>query len=172
MDWDRLLNEQRFCDERYQAEPHRPIYVQDADRITFSAAFRRLANKTQVHPLYENDHLHHRLIHSIETASVGRSLGMTIGHWLEDAHELHAGTKHTIAGTVQAACLAHDIGNPPFGHSANLRLGNGFRPTSMPNMEFSAKWTQTSEMNSKSLKATRKAFEFCLDSKCIEMRAA
>ena len=97
-----------------------------SDRITFSAPFRRLANKTQVHPLYENDHIHHRLIHSLETASVGRSLGIAVGDWLEREHGLGSGEKHAVAGIVQAACLAHDIGNPPFGHSGEATIGSWF----------------------------------------------
>ncbi|WP_328588504.1 dGTP triphosphohydrolase [Pseudogemmobacter blasticus] len=126
MDWASLLNLGRLGDPSYAEEPHRPIYVQDSDRIVFSQPFRRLANKTQVHPLYENDHLHHRLIHSIETASVGRSLGMSVGHWLETQKHIEAGQKHAISGLVYAACLAHDIGNPPFGHSGEAAMGEWF----------------------------------------------
>jgi dGTPase len=126
MEWQKLLLQERFGDPEYVQEPHRPLYVQDADRISFSAPFRRLANKTQVHPLYENDHIHHRLIHSVETSSVGRSLGMSVGHWLEETQRVDIGAKHIIAGTVQAACLAHDIGNPPFGHSGEAAIGTWF----------------------------------------------
>ncbi len=127
MDWVHLLSSKRLGDGNYVEEPHRPIYVQDLDRIVFSAPFRRLANKTQVHPLYDHDHIHHRLIHSVETGSVGRSLGMSIGHWLEVECLVTAGAKHTIAGIVQAACLAHDIGNPPFGHSGEAAIGSWFK---------------------------------------------
>ena len=126
MEWQTLLNRQRLHDGSYEEKADRPSFVQDADRITFSAPFRRLANKTQVHPLYENDHLHHRLIHSVETASVGRSLGIAVGDWLEKEHSLPAGEKHAVAGIVQAACLAHDIGNPPFGHSGEAAIGEWF----------------------------------------------
>ncbi|WP_339073139.1 dGTP triphosphohydrolase [Sinorhizobium meliloti] len=126
MDWPTLLDRKRLCDPNYVEKPDRPTFVQDADRITFSAPFRRLANKTQVHPLYENDHLHHRLIHSVETASVGRSLGVAVGDWLEKDHNLGAGEKHVVAGMTQAACLAHDIGNPPFGHSGEAAIGSWF----------------------------------------------
>lgn len=127
MEWKFLLNADRLGDPTYSEEPHRPIYVQDADRITFSAPFRRLANKTQVHPLYDHDHIHHRLIHSVETSSVGRSLGMQVGSWLEKEKFVHAGDRHAIAGVVQAACLAHDIGNPPFGHSGEEAIGEWFK---------------------------------------------
>ena len=126
MDWTRLLTEARFRDPGYVYAENRPSYVQDADRILFSAPFRRLANKTQVHPLYENDHVHHRLIHSVETGSVGRSLGMEAGAWLEGQGALAPGARHLVAGAVQAACLCHDIGNPPFGHSGESAIGAWF----------------------------------------------
>jgi len=126
LDWVDLLDRRRLCSTDSVEKPDRPSFVQDADRITFSAPFRRLANKTQVHPLYENDHLHHRLIHSVETASVGRSLGIAVGDWLEKDHALGTGEKHAVAGMVQAACLAHDIGNPPFGHSGEAAIGHWF----------------------------------------------
>ena len=127
MEWLLLLNHDRLGDDDYVEEAHRPIHVQDLDRIVFSAPFRRLANKTQVHPLYDHDHIHHRLIHSVETGSAGRSLGMAVGHWLEECGHVVAGSKHIIAGVVQAACLAHDIGNPPFGHSGEEAIGQWFK---------------------------------------------
>lgn len=128
MTWEQLLRQQRFGDPEYVSEEHRPLYIQDADRIVFSEPFRRLANKTQVHPLYEHDHIHHRLIHSVETSSVGRSLGLTVGHWLEAEKKVLAqgADKFTVGGTVQAACLAHDIGNPPYGHSGEAAIGSWF----------------------------------------------
>lgn len=126
MEWQGLLNLGRLGDDSYTEEPNRPIYVQDADRIVFSQPFRRLANKTQVHPLYDHDHLHHRLIHSVETSSVGRSIGMGVGHWLEANNKISNGEKHVVAGLVHAACLAHDIGNPPFGHSGEASIGEWF----------------------------------------------
>ena len=129
MDWGKLLQQERLLDPSYTPKLNRPLFAQDADRIVFSAPFRRLANKTQVHPLYDNDHVHHRLIHSVETSMVGRSLGLEVGHWLE-AQKHFERTEDTnrfsIAGTVQAACLAHDIGNPPFGHSGEDAIGDWF----------------------------------------------
>ena len=127
MEWPRLLNLSRLGDKDYVEKAERPIYVQDYDRIAFCAPFRRLAHKTQVHPLNDHDHIHHRLIHSIEVASVGRSLGMSIGHWLEEQDHAETGSKHIISGMVQAACLAHDIGNPPFGHSGEAAIGDWFK---------------------------------------------
>ncbi|AJY48297.1 dGTP triphosphohydrolase [Martelella endophytica] len=126
MDWSRLLDLDRLWNPGYQADPRRPAYDQDADRISFSAPFRRLANKTQVHPLYDNDHIHHRLIHSVETASVGRSLGLDVGWWLEQEGKVEKGGQAAVAGLVHAACLAHDIGNPPFGHSGEDAIGAWF----------------------------------------------
>ena len=129
MIWSELLTQERLRHPEYDEQSNRPLYTQDADRLVFSAPFRRLANKTQVHPLYDHDHIHHRLIHSIETSMVGRSLGMSVGDWLEKEHNLKAipnVDKHTLAGTVQAACLAHDIGNPPFGHSGEDAIGTWF----------------------------------------------
>lgn len=89
---------------------YRTAFHRDYDRIVFSNPFRRLSKKTQVHPLSKNDHVHNRLTHSLETASVGRSLGLITGS--KNAEEL----KYDLASVIQAACLAHDIGNPPFGH--------------------------------------------------------
>lgn len=126
MNWKDLLNTTRLMSPDYPERPGRPMYMQDIDRITFSAPFRRLANKTQVHPLYDNDHIHHRLIHSLEVSSVGRSLGVEVGQWLVDGGVLSEAERDKVSGIVQAACLAHDIGNPPFGHSGEAAIGGWF----------------------------------------------
>lgn len=126
MEWGKLLCSERLGDKQYEPKPNRSIFVQDNDRIVFSAPFRRLANKTQVQPLYEHDHVHHRLIHSIEVSSVGRSLAMRIGSWLEEKGEIAPGESGSLANIVQAACTAHDIGNPPFGHSGEAAMGDWF----------------------------------------------
>lgn len=126
MDWEMLLCSERLGDSRYEQKPDRSIFVQDHDRIVFSAPFRRLANKTQVQPLYEHDHVHHRLIHSVEVSSVGRSLAMRIGAWLEETGRIARGVSSDLASIVQAACAAHDIGNPPFGHSGEKAMGDWF----------------------------------------------
>ncbi len=126
MDWEKLLCSERLGDKHYEPKPNRSIFVQDHDRIVFSAPFRRLANKTQVQPLYEHDHVHHRLIHSIEVSSVGRSLAMRIGNWLEETHRIASGESNSLANIGQAACVAHDIGNPPFGHSGEAAMGDWF----------------------------------------------
>lgn len=126
MDWTQLLSNERLGDATYGQQPGRSIFVQDHDRIVFSAPFRRLANKTQVEPLYQNDHVHHRLIHSIEVGSVGRSMSKRIGHWLVEQGQLPPEGEHDISNIVQAACVAHDIGNPPFGHSGEDAMGSWF----------------------------------------------
>lgn len=123
MEWTQLLDPRRLCRPDYADKPNRPAYLQDYDRILFSEPFRRLAQKTQVHPLYDHDHVHHRMIHSMETSSVGRSLGIQVGEALVADGRLKDGLQHVMAGTVQAACLVHDIGNPPFGHSGEASIG-------------------------------------------------
>lgn len=126
MEWEKLLCSKRLGDNSYEEKSDRSIFVQDHDRIVFSAPFRRLANKTQVQPLYEHDHVHHRLIHSVEVSSVGRSLAMRIGAWLEETGQIGPGEASILASIVQAACAAHDIGNPPFGHSGESAMGDWF----------------------------------------------
>lgn len=128
MEWTNLLKLERFNDRGYPEKKYRPAYMQDMDRILFSPPFRRLANKTQVHPLYDNDHIHHRLIHSLEVTNVGRSLGFEIGAWLFDEKSaIEKDQIDIIAGLVQTACMAHDIGNPPFGHSGEDAIACWFK---------------------------------------------
>jgi dGTPase len=127
MDWNRLLNPGRLCRPEFEEKPGRPAYLQDYDRILFSEPFRRLAQKTQVHPLHDHDHVHHRMIHCMETSSVGRSLGIQVGQRLVERGSLAEGQQHVMAGVVQAACLVHDIGNPPFGHSGEDSIGEWFK---------------------------------------------
>jgi dGTPase len=96
----------------------RSPFQRDHDRILFSGPFRRLADKTQVFPLPVDDHVHSRLTHSLEVATIGRSLGTLVGHRLvESGVELPPGRDaRDVGDCVAAACLAHDLGNPPFGH--------------------------------------------------------
>ena len=133
MDWNKLLDATRPNTGK-PGKPHKPSkdvrspFQRDIDRITFSDAFRRLARKTQVHPLNENDHIHSRLTHSLEVASVGKSLGVHIGNFLQKEGELPSQTQPERVGEiVQAACMAHDIGNPPFGHSGEEAIKNWFQ---------------------------------------------
>ncbi len=117
MDWNLLLTPRRFHKtDALPGSEGRSEFLRDYDRIVFSGAFRRLGRKTQVHPLAGNDHVHTRLTHSLETASVGRSLGLRAYELLKES--LPPGVPPGALGEiVQAACLAHDIGNPPFGHA-------------------------------------------------------
>jgi dGTPase len=118
MQWQDLLCDRRYGTiEREPKETTRTPFEKDIDRIIFADAFRRLNRKTQVHPLPTNDRIHTRLSHSLEVASVGRSLGNNIGQRLNDRFPELKIDSRDIGAIVQAACLAHDIGNPPFGHS-------------------------------------------------------
>lgn len=126
MDWHQLLCADRLRDPNARVQDGRSPFQQDLDRITFSAAFRRLAHKTQVHPLSPNDHVHTRLTHSIEVASVGRSLGTMVGNKVLEKSGLDILPDH-FGYAVQAACLAHDIGNPPFGYSGEDAIRSWFR---------------------------------------------
>src|SRR5580693_141801 len=120
MEWARLLSSKRLRNEGAPPVPEdgRSEFQKDYDRIVFSRAFRRLQGKTQVHPLPDNDHVHTRLTHTLEVASVGRSLGTRAGIKIGEAQNLPDGmTAQDVGAILQAACLAHDIGNPPFGHA-------------------------------------------------------
>ena len=133
LDWQRLLSESRHhlgahpVRVRENVAPAnqdtRTPFERDHDRVIFSAPFRRLARKTQVHPFAEMDHIHNRLTHTLEVASVGRSLGYALGRFIGERKELPpARSVEDIAYVVQSACLAHDIGNPPFGHAGEFAI--------------------------------------------------
>ena len=133
LDWENLLSEKRHSPATLptssaskpspQRQDTRTSFERDYDRVIFSAPFRRLARKTQVHPFAEMDHIHNRLTHTLEVASVGRSLGYALARFLRERQELPpARTVEDIACIVQAACLAHDIGNPPFGHAGEFAI--------------------------------------------------
>lgn len=121
MNWEQLLSDARWGEShRSTASPqkHRSNYDRDYGRILFSSAFRRLQDKTQVFPLGRNDYVRTRLTHSLEVAHIGASLGMLAGEWLAESGSLPSPVLPSDLGTiVSTACLAHDIGNPPFGHS-------------------------------------------------------
>jgi dGTPase len=110
----------------------RTSFLRDYDRIIFSSAFRRLQNKTQVFPLPGPVFVHNRLTHSLEVASVGRSLGKAAGDVLGEKYthngeEFREFYRYELSSVIGAACLAHDIGNPPFGHSGEEAIRNFFR---------------------------------------------
>lgn len=127
MTWPQLLLAQRLgaSSKEPQLEPGRTPFHKDHDRIIFSSSFRRLDRKTQVHPLSENDHVHNRLTHSLEVGCVGRSLGTRAGHRIRHLLPKHIDPSD-IGAMVQAACLAHDIGNPPFGHAGEDAIRHWF----------------------------------------------
>ncbi len=122
VDWSCLLSKTRLGEQANTSPtmPGRSEFQRDFDRIIFSSAFRRLQDKTQVFPLAESDYVRTRLTHSLEASSVGRSLGALVGAQLVDRYrdlcDLGIGPAD-VGAIVAAACLAHDIGNPPFGHS-------------------------------------------------------
>ena len=123
MNWDKLLSAERInCDGKSVVDSDddmRGPFARDYDRVLFSTAFRRLADKTQVFPIPENDHVHCRLTHSIEVASVGRAVAKEVGRYILSNHPALKPKYEAsdFGDIVAAACLAHDIGNPPFGHS-------------------------------------------------------
>lgn len=129
MDWQSLLIRERFSSSGGEFhESGRSGFQRDMDRLLFCSAFRRLQGKTQVHPLPKNDHVHNRLTHSLEVASVGRTLGTRVGLVLRDRDELpKESSPDDVGAIVQAACLAHDIGNPPFGHACEEAIGSWMR---------------------------------------------
>ncbi|OEU73615.1 MAG: hypothetical protein BA874_08520 [Desulfuromonadales bacterium C00003068] len=126
LQWSALLSNQRVDQKSSLTPPtdhaERSEFESDYDRAVFSEPFRRLAKKTQVHPLAPNDHIHNRLIHSIEVASVGRSLGKKVQHFLQQKYPDQAQIFDELSLIVQVGCLIHDIGNPPFGHAGEYAI--------------------------------------------------
>jgi dGTPase len=128
MNWVQLLSNKRLGQEQQpHVEDDRTEFQRDYDRLIFSAPFRRLQNKTQVFPLPGSIFVHNRLTHSLEVSSVGRSLGNDVSRLLLKKHPELINTHITELGSiVSAACLAHDLGNPPFGHSGEKAIGTYF----------------------------------------------
>lgn len=127
MDWHQLLTRERLGKLSHSPEElGRSPFHKDHDRIIFSGAFRRLGRKTQVHPVSSNDLIHTRLTHSLEVSCVGRSLGMLVAEMLRPQLPKWSETSD-LGMIVQSACLAHDIGNPPFGHSGEDAIRYWFR---------------------------------------------
>jgi len=122
MNWESLLIQDRFfLDNLSINESYRSQFHKDQDRVVFSTAFRKLAGKTQVHPLSISDRIHNRLLHSLEVGSVGRSLGVQVGYHIKDDLPDDV-SPDDIGVIVQNACLVHDIGNPPFGHAGEYAI--------------------------------------------------
>ena len=129
MNWRQLISNKRFGleDLHETRKDDRTEFQRDYDRLIFSAPFRRLQNKTQVFPLPGSIFVHNRLTHSLEVSCVGRSLGNNVAHALVEKHPHLKGTHvEEIGAIVSAACLAHDLGNPPFGHSGEQAIGTYF----------------------------------------------
>jgi len=129
MNWNNIFSEKRIGGESV-TKSIRTQFQRDFDRLIFSSSFRRLQNKTQVFPLPGSTFVHNRLTHSLEVASVGRSLGKIVGEELtrkneltDDAKEFY---KYELQNVVATACLAHDIGNPAFGHSGEKAISKYF----------------------------------------------
>ncbi len=128
MNWEQLLSTQRLGLEKYQGaqKQERTEYQRDYDRLIFSSPFRRMQNKTQVFPLPGSVFVHNRLTHTLEVSSVGRSLGESVGRELRRRHPASKAHVSEIGAIVSAACLAHDMGNPPFGHSGETAISTFF----------------------------------------------
>ena len=130
MKWDQLICEKRFGLEDYDGTKRgfRSDFQRDYDRLVFSSPFRRLQNKTQVFPLPGSIFVHNRLTHSMEVACVGRSLANEVSSMLREkyASESWQHKLDAIDEIVAAACLAHDLGNPPFGHSGEKAISTFF----------------------------------------------
>ena len=134
MKWEQLLSLKRQGDTskrlRKEQDATRLGFEVDYDRIIFSSAFRSLQDKTQVIPLSKTDFVHTRLTHSLEVSVVGRSLGRLVGKKIIEKYpylkEVHGFEMNDFGAIVAAASLAHDIGNPPFGHSGEKAIGEYF----------------------------------------------
>lgn len=122
--WTQLLSSKRLgkpISAETKSSKGRTAFHRDFDRIVFSSAFRRLQDKTQVVPFARSDYVRTRLTHSIEASCVGRSLGLEIGMRLKNCLPEHIDPSD-VGQIVAAACLAHDIGNAPFGHSGETAI--------------------------------------------------
>jgi dGTPase len=130
--WKALLNPQRLGKKEGDSGDPRSAFQRDFDRVVFSSAFRRLQDKTQVFPLPSSDYVRTRLTHSLEVSSIGRSLGAMVGAVIKKRHEKELAEIETadFGAIVAAACLAHDIGNPPFGHSGESAIRYWFSSAS------------------------------------------
>ena len=134
MHWEQLLSLKRQGDTskrlRKEQDDTRLVFEVDFDRIIFSAPFRSLQDKTQVIPLSKTDFVHTRLTHSLEVSVVGRSIGRLVGKKIIEKYphlkEIHGFQANDFGAIVAAASLAHDIGNPPFGHSGEKAIGEYF----------------------------------------------
>ena len=127
----RIRGDGSLKEDDKQSEVRSP-FVKDSDKIIYSSAFRRLKDKTQVHTFPGSDYVRTRLTHSLEVSSVGRTLGMALGRYLQGQKKINPNGREDppdpadLGNVVAAACLAHDIGNPPFGHSGEEAIRHWF----------------------------------------------
>lgn len=129
--WEKLLSADRPGAGKAPGTPERTAFQQDYDRIVFTSAFRRMKDKTQVFPLSKSDYVRTRLTHSLEASCVGRSLGAVVGREIIARHGLQQVESGDFGAIVAAACLAHDIGNPPFGHAGEDAIREWFRTSGL-----------------------------------------
>lgn len=128
MEWKKLLSSKRFGMEEFHDDRihDRSDFQRDYDRLIFSSPFRRLQNKTQVFPLPGSVFVHNRLTHSLEVSTVGRSISLIVSKALRQKYSDPDIMFEEIGSIVAAACLAHDLGNPPFGHSGEKAIATYF----------------------------------------------
>ncbi len=129
--WEKLLSSERLGAGKAPGTAERTAFQQDYDRIVFTSAFRRMKDKTQVFPLSKSDYVRTRLTHSLEASCVGRSLGAVVGREIIARHGLQHVESGDFGAIVAAACLAHDIGNPPFGHAGEDAIREWFRTSGL-----------------------------------------
>lgn len=167
MDWRQLISTKRFGMEEFHEarKDDRSEFQRDYDRLIFSAPFRRLQNKTQVFPLPGSVFVHNRLTHSLEVSCVGRSLGHDVAKALLAVHpDLADSHLPEIDSIVAAACLAHDLGNPPFGHSGERAIATYFsegRGAALRGQLSAAEWEDLThfEGNANALRLLTHRFE-------------
>lgn len=171
MNWEQLLSLRRFGDThkrlRKEQDETRLGFEVDYDRILFSAAFRSLQDKTQVIPMAKTDFVHTRLTHSLEVSVVGRSLGRIAGKKILEKHphlhEIHGYRFNDFGAIVAAASLAHDIGNPPFGHSGEKAIGSYFEHGA--GEEYIAKLTKKERQDLIDFEGNANGFKILTESK-------
>jgi dGTPase len=130
MDWNRLISTDRLGSKNRGIKDNaslRPEFQKDYDRLVFSSPFRRLQDKTQVFPLPGSTFVHNRLTHSLEVASIGKTLGDMVSMELEKRETANTALISEMGTIVSTACLAHDLGNPPFGHSGESAISRYFQ---------------------------------------------
>ncbi|MCW0393449.1 Deoxyguanosinetriphosphate triphosphohydrolase [Xanthomonas sacchari] len=136
LDWAKLLNPTRrkslhLNEASLGTKAGRDEFERDYDRILFSAPTRRLADKTQVFPMEQHDSVRTRLTHSYEVSNLARSIGVRLAFEHAEAvfgknHE-ELNVKRSVPALLAAIGLAHDLGNPPFGHQGEESMQQWFK---------------------------------------------